>query len=144
MKPPNHACFEAAMADILNRAYQAFPAPIDIHFDETYHGARAADKIPDHCSVRFDPNHSLYGSTLDFLVREGVLVAAEKDSNAASGIVLTSKGFLILSKPIESLIAEDVPTIGQHLGKAGSKAGKDILSSVISHTVGMLVASIVR
>lgn len=136
MKPFNHKCFEAAMADVLYRAYEAFPAPLEMHYEDIYAEAKEAGKIPDGCSQNFDHYNSLYGSTLEFLEREGVVFINEKDAFGASGLVLTSKGFLILNKPLESISNEHV-TIGDQMGKAGKLAGTDILSAMISQTIGL-------
>lgn len=88
------------MADLLGRAQEAFPAPVSVHFEEIFDEAVAAGKMPEHCPVRFAPRHSLYGSTLDFLRHIGRLRTAAC-TYAADGMVLTSKGLLILNQPQE-------------------------------------------
>lgn len=138
-KPINHACFEVAMADLLGRAYEAFPAPLDLLFEELFMEAQEAGKMPGHCQDRFRPRGSLYGSTLDFLTHEGLLRAAEVDTYGGTGLTLTSKGFLVLNEPLQSLKLEGRPTLGQKLLHGAQKAGASMLSTVISEIVKNLV-----
>jgi hypothetical protein len=141
-KPANHRYFEAAIADMLGRAYEAFPAPLHFDFGELYEEAMREGKIPPDCPRNFDPYHSLYGSSLAFLHREGVVhVHDEVSAFGADGVVLTSKGFIILNKPLESIEVEGKTTLGEELTKAGRKTGTDFLSAVISQTIGYLVSS---
>lgn len=80
-----------------------------------------------------------FGSTLAFLIHEGLLRVAEVDRYGAEGLVLTSKGFLILNQPLASMALESRPTLGQKLLKGAQKAGGGMLSTVISEIVKTLV-----
>lgn len=144
MKPLNHACFEVAMADLLGRAYESFPAPIDLEFSMVYQEAKTSGKIPDHCPEKFDCLHSLYGSTFDFLLHEGILRASEKTTFAADGVVLTSKGFLVLNQPLEALPSERKTTLGQQFAQSTRKAGSQALAAVVSQTISHLIAALAK
>jgi hypothetical protein len=140
-KPPNHACFEAAMADLLDQLYRAFPAPLGFDFAASFEAAKLRGLMPGHCQASFTHYASLYGSTLGFLEREGVIHAKRLDDFKAAGVVLTSKGFLLLNRPLESFAGEPVPT-GQRFGEIGKAAGTEAMSAVIGQTVAHFFAAL--
>jgi len=130
-RPLNHACFEAAVADLLGRAYEVFPEPVDVVFAEAFEEARAAGRVPGHCRERFSPFHSLYGSTLEFLRAEGVVRVAAADGYGAEGVTLTARGFLVLNAPLDGFSTEPPGTLGQRMMTGARKAGSAALAAAV-------------
>lgn len=143
-KPPNHACFEAATADILDQLYRSFPAPLSFDYEKSFEAAKMRGLMPDHCRTSFTHYNSLYGSTLAFLEREGVVHAKSLDDFKAAGIVLSSKGFLILNKPLESISAEQPVSMGERFGAAAKVAGTEALTTIVGQTVGYFFAALTQ
>ncbi|MGC4017534.1 MAG: hypothetical protein QM755_23915 [Luteolibacter sp.] len=131
-KPANHACFEAATADLLGRLYEAFPAPLKIHYETAFKEASLIGQMPDHCATAFSGRTSLYGATVEFLMREGIVHASKTDSFNAEGLVLTSKGFVLLQQPVPDSNQKDgVKT----LGDAFKELGGLIYGSLVTHAM---------
>lgn len=99
--------------------------------------------MPDHCKARYGHYNSLYGSTVAFLHREGVVHVDKSDAFQSFGVVLTSKGFLILRKPLESLNPSEPPTpLGEQFGRVAKLAGTEILAQFIGRAVGSFCSQI--
>lgn len=141
-QPPNHACFEAAMADILDQLYRAFPAPLSFTYDKAFESAKVRGLIPEHCKGEYSHYHSLYGSTLEFLMREGVVHISKGEIYRSSGVVLTSKGFIILNRPLDSFSSEDSMPLGLKFGQIGRLAGSEAVKSVIAQSIAFFWTSL--
>lgn len=141
-RPANHACFEAAAGDIIRRAYEAFPAPIQIDAEADHAALLKSGGLPDHCPVAFDPYHYLFISTAAFLEREGLLHIHEKSMTTAEGVTLTSKGFLMLNRPSDLVRTSGTPTIGQMISDAAKDLGKATARATVSRGIGLLLETI--
>lgn len=142
-QPPNHACFEAAAADLLHLLYQQFPAPLAVKYEAFYEAAVARGIMPPHCQASFTGYHTLYGATLEFLHREGVVHISQADAFRAQGVALTPKGFLILRQPL-ALIEEATPpkALGEHLAGIGRLAGTEARAEVTARAIARFCAAL--
>jgi hypothetical protein len=135
----NLQCFEAAAADMLSRLYRSFPEPLDFDYTDEFAAAKGSKKMPDHCASYYATGDTLYGATLRFLEREGAVYIDEDKSRSARGVTLTSKGFLILNRPLDLMAEGNSPTLGRRLAEA---VGKNAVSSAVGALIGVLAKNL--
>lgn len=113
-QPQNIQCFNAVCRALFNLLYGHFPYPC------TVDSAELMNDLPDYCTREYgdSPDADNYvAATIRFLAAEGFLRhsgTGEEGETFFPNLVLTSKGFTVLNRPLEGLKAPDL-TIGQRL-----------------------------
>jgi hypothetical protein len=140
--PDNVTCFSLAAGILLGELHEAFPRPVDIHAPSLQEQLVAVRGLPESCAW-VEGTACLMGSTLEWLLAEGMVRCEVPAPPLYGRVTLTSKGFSALERPIELPGGRAKPgqTIGHWFREAAHLAGDTALKQAVSQVITHLIPS---